>query len=84
MPRYLIEKRLAQRLELPPGVVLVDDNVEGAEDMDELFEAFFGAGELRHYCLYETRDPEVLMAAARNAGVPTDAVVECDLWRQEE
>ena len=45
--------------------------------------SFLSADRHRTYCLYEAPSPDAIIAAARRANVPVDAVVEVDPATQE-
>ena len=75
MPLYLIERRYAEQIFPDGGMV---DVIEAANDDAEvqwLF-SFLTADRRQTYCLYEALSPESLLAAARNAGLPADVIVE--------
>ena len=40
--------------------------------------SFLTADKLSSYCLYEAASPDAILAAARRAGLPADAIVEVD------
>jgi hypothetical protein len=45
--------------------------------------SFLSADRRRSYCLYEALSPDAILAAARRANVPADAVVEVGAARPE-
>lgn len=75
MALYLIERNYMEQLQ--PNV----DDVRQLEEFNEnigvnwLF-SFLSADKKRTYCLYEAKDPEVLMAHAKELGIPADEIVE--------
>jgi hypothetical protein len=75
MPLYVIERRFAEKLD--PGV---DDvrmiEAANADEGVKWFFSFITADQRRTYCLYEAPSPEAIMAAARRANLPADAIVE--------
>jgi hypothetical protein len=75
MPLYVIERRFAERLELPEDVVRRIDDINAEEGVSWLF-SFISADRLRTYCLYESPSPDAILEAARRANVPADKVVE--------
>jgi hypothetical protein len=75
MPLYVIERTFAEQLELTSDDVRLIDEVNADEGVRWLF-SFLSADRRRTYCLYEAPSPDAVMAAARRADIPTDAVVE--------
>jgi Nickel responsive protein SCO4226-like len=77
MALYMIERRYAEEVELTaPGVRAVDE-ANASAGVRWLF-SFLSADQLRSYCLYEASSPDAILAAARSAGLPADAIVEVD------
>jgi Protein of unknown function (DUF4242) len=75
MPLYVIERRFAERLELPEDVVRRIDDVNADEGVSWMF-SFISADRLRTYCLYEAPSPDAILEAARRANVPADEITE--------
>jgi hypothetical protein len=75
MPLYMIERTFADQLDLTNDDVLLIEEVNADEGVRWLF-SFLSADRRRTYCLYEAPSPEAIIAAARRADVPADAVVE--------
>jgi hypothetical protein len=75
MPLYVIERTFAEQLELTGEDVRLIDEVNADEGVRWLF-SFLSADRRRTYCLYEAPSPEAIVAAARAANLPSDAVVE--------
>jgi hypothetical protein len=75
MPLYVIERTFADQLELSSDDVKLIDEVNADEGVRWLF-SFLSADRRRTYCLYEAPSPDAVMAAARRANIPADAVVE--------
>jgi hypothetical protein len=75
MPLYVIERTFAEQLELSSDDVRLIDEVNADEGVRWLF-SFLSADRRRTYCLYEAPSPDAVMAAARRANIPSDAVVE--------
>jgi len=75
MPRYIIERNFAARLEASKEandrIVLINDE----EGVKWLF-SFLSADRMKTYCLYEAPNEEAIRVAARRAGLPVDAIVE--------
>jgi len=75
MPVYMIERTFAESLDLTSEDVKLIDDVNADEGVRWLF-SFLSADRRRTYCLYEAPTPDAIIAAARRANVPVDAVVE--------
>jgi hypothetical protein len=77
VPTYLVERGFAEQLELTSDAVKLIEEVNADEGVHWLF-SFLSADRRRSYCLYEAPSPDAILAAARRAGIPADAVVEVD------
>ena len=77
MPLFLIERQFAEQLEVTPDGVREVDEINAEEGVRWVF-SFLTADQLRSYCLYEASSPAAILAAARRAGLPADAIVEVD------
>ena len=75
MPLYVIERAFAEQLELTSDDVRLIDEINADEGVRWLF-SFLSADRRRTYCLYEAPSPDAIVAAARRANVPADAIVE--------
>jgi len=75
MPLYVIERSFADQLDLTNEDVELIEEANGDEGVRWLF-SFLSADRRRTYCLYEAPSPDAILAAARKANVPADAVVE--------
>jgi hypothetical protein len=75
MPLYVIERNFAEDLEISSEDVKLIDEINADEGVRWLF-SFLSADRRRTYCLYEAPSPDEIIAAARRANVPVDAVVE--------
>jgi hypothetical protein len=75
MPLYLIERSFADQVELTGEDIKLIDEINADEGVRWLF-SFLSADRLRTYCLYEAPTPDAIVAAARRAQIPADAVVE--------
>lgn len=81
MPRYLIERKYAERVELGrdgtneamQAVVRINDE----EGVKWIF-SFLSADKMRTYCLYEAPSMEAIRIAARRNDLPADAIIELD------
>ena len=75
MPVYVIERTFADQLDLTGDDVRLIDDVNADEGVRWLF-SFLSADRRRTYCLYEAPSPDAIVAAAKGANLPADAVVE--------
>jgi hypothetical protein len=75
MPMYVIERAFAEQLDLTSDDVKLIEEVNADEGVRWLF-SFLSADRRRSYCLYEAPSPDMIVAAAKRAGIPADAVVE--------
>src|SRR3954463_8729705 len=75
MPVYVIERNFAEQLDISGEDVKLIDEINADEGVRWLF-SFLSADRRRTYCLYEAPSPDEIVAAARRANVPVDAVVE--------
>jgi hypothetical protein len=75
MPLYVIERNFAEDLDISSEDVKLIDEINADEGVRWLF-SFLSADRRRTYCLYEAPSPDEIIAAARRANVPADAVVE--------
>jgi Protein of unknown function (DUF4242) len=75
MPLYVIERRFAEQLEMTNEDVNLIEEINADEGVSWLF-SFLSADRYRTYCLYEAPSADAIIAAARRAGIPADAVTE--------
>jgi hypothetical protein len=75
MPMYVIERNFAEQLDLTSDEVTLIEEVNADEGVSWLF-SFLSADRYRSYCLYEAPSPDSILAAARRAGIPADAITE--------
>jgi hypothetical protein len=74
---YVIERGFAEQLDLTSDDVKLIEEVNADEGVRWLF-SFLSADRRRSYCLYEAPSPDMIIAAAKRAGIPADVVVEVD------
>jgi Protein of unknown function (DUF4242) len=77
MPMYIIERAFAKRLELTSDDIRLIEGINADEGVRWLF-SFLTADHLCTYCLYEAPSAEAIMAAAKRANIPADAIVEVE------
>jgi hypothetical protein len=75
MPMYVIERTFAEQLDLDTDDVDLLEEINADEGVSWLF-SFLSADRYRTYCLYEAPNPDAIIAAAKRAGIPADAVTE--------
>src|SRR5687768_15044058 len=75
MPLYMIERAFAEELDITADDVTVIDDINADEGIQWVF-SFLSADRRHTYCLYEAPSPDAILAAARRANVPADAIVE--------
>ena len=77
MPVYMIERTFAEQLDLTHEDVELIDEINADEGVRWLF-SFLSADRRQSYCLYEAPSPDEILAAARRANIPADAIVQVD------
>ena len=75
MPLYVIERAFAEELDVSGDDVRQIDELNADEGVRWIF-SFLSADRRQTYCLYEAPSPDAILAAARRANVPADAVIE--------
>jgi Protein of unknown function (DUF4242) len=75
MPLFVIERRFAEQLEMSSDDVNLLEEINADEGVSWLF-SFLSADRYRTYCLYEAPSADAIIAAARRAGIPANAVTE--------
>jgi hypothetical protein len=82
MSLYMVERSFAEQLNLTSDDVKLIEEVNAGEGVRWLF-SFLSADRRRTYCLYEAPSPGAILAAARKANVPADAIIEVGAARPE-
>jgi hypothetical protein len=77
MPRYLIERRYAEKLQVDKDVAASITRINDEEGVKWLF-SFLSADKMRTYCLYEAPNMEAIRIAARRNNLPADVIIEID------
>jgi hypothetical protein len=75
MPRYMIERNFAERVEITKDGQDAIKRINDEEGVKWLF-SFLSADKMKTYCLYEAPSAEAIRIAARRANVPADAIIE--------
>ena len=82
MPRFIIERNFAQKLEITKEANDQVEQINDEENVKWIF-SFLSADKKKTYCLYEAPDAESIRRAAQRANLPADAVIEVDEVRPE-
>jgi hypothetical protein len=82
MPRFLIERNFAERLELTKEGADTINRINDEEGVKWLF-SFLSPDKRKTYCLYEAPSAAAVRAAARKANLPADVVIEVEEFRPE-
>lgn len=82
MPRFLIERNFAQRVEVTKDGADNIRRINDDEGVKWLF-SFLSPDKRKTYCLYEAPNAEAIRTAARRANLPADVVIEVDEIRPE-
>jgi len=77
MPRFIIERQYAERLEVTKDVVANVQLVNDEVGVKWVF-SFLSADKRKTYCLYEAENAEAIRDAARRANLPADSIIEVD------
>jgi hypothetical protein len=75
MPLFLIERNYAEQLELTVDGVSAVSKINGEIGVNWLF-SFLSADKRKSYCLYEAKNADAIVAAARRANLPADVIIE--------
>jgi hypothetical protein len=75
MPRYMIERKFAEELELSKTAAASIKQINDEEGIKWLF-SFLSADRLKTYCLYEAPSAEAIRIAARRLSIPADTILE--------
>ena len=75
MPRYVIERNLAEQLDLTKEGVEKVNLINDQEGVQWIF-SFLSADKKKTYCLYDAPNPEAIRSAARRNNIPADAIIE--------
>ena len=82
MPRFLIERNYAERLEVTKEAADTVTRINNEEGVKWLF-SFLSPDKRKTYCLYEAPNADAIRAAARKANIPADVVIEVEELRPE-
>jgi hypothetical protein len=82
MPRFLIERNFAERLELTTEAAAAVKEINDQEGVKWVF-SFLSPDKRKTYCLYEAPNADAIRAAARKLNIPADVVIEVEEVRPE-
>ena len=82
MPRFLIERNFAERLEFTKEGADAVTRINDEEGVKWLF-SFLSPDKRKTYCLYEAPNADAIRRAARKANIPADVVIEVQEVRPE-
>jgi hypothetical protein len=77
MPRYIIEREFAEKLEVDNDTKKYIKQVNDAEGVEWIF-SFLSADKRKTYCLYEAPDEDSLRRAAERLNIPADVITPVD------
>jgi hypothetical protein len=79
MPRFIIERNFAEKLELATWKEGNDriERINDAEGVKWIF-SFLSADKRKTYCLYEASDADAIRRAAARANIPADVITMVD------
>jgi hypothetical protein len=75
MPRYVIERNFAEKLDLTKEGIANVNLINEQEGVQWIF-SFLSADKKKTYCLYDAPNPEAIRAAARKNNIPADVIIE--------
>lgn len=77
MPRFIIERTFADKLEVTKEASDHVQQINDAEGVKWIF-SFLSADKRKTYCLYEASSAEAIRRAAERAGLPADVITQVD------
>ena len=77
MPRFIIERNFAEKLEVTKEAADQVQRINDEEGVKWIF-SFLSADKRKTYCLYEAPNADAILKAARRNNIPADAIVEVD------
>lgn len=77
MPRYIIERNFAEKLEVDDDAKQHIREINDKEGVEWIF-SFLSADKRKTYCLYEAPDGDSLRKAAERLGIPADVITPVD------
>jgi hypothetical protein len=77
MPRFIIERHFAEKLEVDDEAKKHIKSVNDEEGIEWIF-SFLSSDKRKTYCLYEAPDEESLRRAAKRLNIPADVITSVD------
>jgi len=77
MPRFMIERNFAERLEMTKEGTDRVNRINDEEGVKWLL-TFLSADKRKTYCLYEAESAEAIRIAARRNDIPADVIIQVD------
>lgn len=77
MPRFIIERTFAEKLEVTKEASDHVQQINDAEGVKWIF-SFLSADKRKTYCLYEASNADAIRRAAERAGLPADVITQVD------
>ena len=77
MPRFMIERNFAERLEMTKEGADAVNRINDEEGVKWLL-TFLSADKRKTYCLYEAESAEAIRNAARRNDIPADVIIQVD------
>jgi hypothetical protein len=77
MPRFIIERNFAEKLEVTKEASDHIQQVNDAEGVKWIF-SFLSADKRKTFCLYEASSADAIRRAAERAGLPADVITQVD------
>jgi hypothetical protein len=77
MPRFIIERHFADRLEVTKEETAKIQRINDDVGVKWIF-SFLSADKRKTYCLYEAPNAEAIREAAKRANIPADRIIEVE------
>lgn len=77
MPRFIIERNFAEKLEISDDGKKHIKQINDVEGIEWIF-SFLSADKRKSYCLYEAPDEESIRRAAGKLDIPADVITPVD------
>ena len=77
MPRFMIERNFAEKLEMTKEGTERINLINDEEGVKWLL-TFLSADKRKTYCLYEAESVEAIRSAARRNDIPADVIIQVD------
>jgi uncharacterized protein DUF4242 len=75
---YLIERNFAEQIALTKDEMIEGGGPVIAEEGNTWLFSFLSADKKKMYCLYDSPNPDTIIAAAKRLGLPADVIVPVD------